>query len=309
MSRHTPVPTLSPIQSGDWRGLHRAFTLTELMVVIAVMGILVATLIPVLASTFRQAKSTAELQAARQLIRGYNMVSEDNKGKLLVGYLSDDPNEDDYLGDEIILGPDGTPIQGIELQRWTWRLLPYLDGSIDALFVGQGREYIDSVRGTDGYAYIASVYPSFGLNGEWMGGMKGGTYADLHTLGTFTGETYYSQRRSEVRRPGQQLVFTSAAGPMESGSSIVEGFFYTRSPWYLTSGWRWNTDEEGRPSLSYEQGDPAASGYVSARHEGRAVTAMLDGHTELEPLADLADMRRWSNDATSADWVIDPQLP
>ena len=36
---------------------------------------------------------------------------------------------------------------------------------------------------------------------------------------------------------------------------------------------------------------------------------MLDGHTELEPLADLADMRRWSNDATSADWVIDPQLP
>jgi prepilin-type processing-associated H-X9-DG protein len=96
---------------------------------------------------------------------------------------------------------------------------------------------------------------------------------------------------------------------MESGSSSVEGYFYTRSPWYLTTGWRWNTDEEGRPSLSYEQGDPAASGYVSARHDGRVVTAMLDGHTALEPLADLADMRRWSNDATSADWVIDPQLP
>jgi prepilin-type N-terminal cleavage/methylation domain-containing protein/prepilin-type processing-associated H-X9-DG protein len=309
MFRLTPNRTSSTNQPTDWRIFSRAFTLTELMVVIAIMSILVATLVPVLASTFRQAKSNVELQAARQLIRGYNTASEDNKGKLLVGYLSDDPDEDDYMGDEIIIGPDGTPIQGIELQRWTWRLLPYLDSNVDALFVGQGRDYIDGIRGSENFAYIASVYPSFGLNAEWMGGMKSGTYADLHTLGTFTGETYYAQRRSEVRRPGQQLVFTSAAGPMESGSSSVEGYFYTRSPWYLTTGWRWNTDEEGRPSLSYEQGDPAASGYVSARHDGRVVTAMLDGHTALEPLADLADMRRWSNDATSADWVIDPQLP
>ena len=293
----------------DWSHFQRGFTLTELMVVIAVVGVLAATLIPILNSAFRRAQSTTELQAARQLMQGYNGLSEDNKGRLMVGYLSDDPDEDDYMGNEIVIGPDGEPIQGIELQRWTWRLLPYLGNSIDALFVGQGRDYLERINGSSDYTYIASVSPSFGLNGEWVGGMKGGTYADLHTLGTFTGETYYAQRRSEIKQPSKQLIFASAAGPLENNSQIIEGFFYIRSPWYLTTGWRWNTDDEGRPLASYEQGDPAASGYVSARHEGKAVTAMLDGHTELESLPDLTDMRRWCTDATSNNWVIDPQLP
>ena len=36
---------------------------------------------------------------------------------------------------------------------------------------------------------------------------------------------------------------------------------------------------------------------------------MLDGHTELESLLDLADMRRWSNDAWKSDWVLELPSP
>ena len=223
----------------------------------------------------------------------------------MVGYLSDDPDEEDYLGNEIVVGPDGELIVASNSNDGP-AAAPPPGNATDALFVLAATTLIES---TDrDYTYIASVYPSFGLNGEWVGGMKGSTY-DLHTLGTFTGETYYAKRRSQIKQPTKQLIFASSAGPLENDSQIVEGFFYIRSPWYLTSGWRWNTDEQGRPQASYEQGDPAASGFISARHEGKAVTAMLDGHTKLEALPDLTDMRRWSTDATSSNWVIEPQLP
>ena len=311
MNSQAAIQNTGGAPKSTW-GFARGFTLTELMVVIALTGLLLAILVPVLAFGERSARATEELNAARQLLRGYTTSSEDAKGRLMVGYLSEDQDDPDWEGNYDVLGPDGTQLEGREKRRWTWRLLPYLDNAVEALFIGQGLATLDATRGTEDFAYTLSVHPSFGLNAEWLGGIKGGSgIDDLHTLGKMTGETYYAERRAQVRKPSQQLVFASSFFALEGSQYMSnEGYFLVSSPWYHTTGWRWNTSEDaGEKSFSMDPANSWRSGFISARHGDRAATAMLDGHTELESLLDLADMRRWSNDAWKSDWVLEPPSP
>lgn len=304
MSPCTPNLGSRPPRRLELETIRTGFTLIELMVVISVVGVLIAVLLPSLSSMVNRANSSAEMAAARQLSQGYTGYATDNNGRLMPGYLSNDPSNEDFEDAYDIQGPTGALLDGPSKRRWTWRILPYLGDSVDALFVNQGRQYIDELRGTDDFAYIASVYPSFGLNSEWLGGMKGSVYGDLHTLGEFTGECYYSQRLAEIQRPSEQLVFASSRGPQFEGNGNVEGYFYLLSPHYHTTGPRWEIDDDGEPSA-----DASKNGFISARHDDKAVTTMLDGSTKLERLQDLNDMRRWANDAWKADWVIEPQMP
>ena len=284
------------------------FTLTEVLTVIAVVGVLLAVIIPSLRSLSNQAVGATELAAARQLSQGYVGYATDTNGELMPGYLSQSPGDQHYEGNYEVQGPDGNLLGGPAKRRWTWRILPYLDDAVDSLFVNEARQYIDQRRGTDGFAYLTSVFPSFGLNGEWIGGMQGSIYSDLHTLGRFTGECYYAQRLAEVQRPADQLLFGSSRGGGPQGDSDVEGFFFIQSPYYFTTGWRWAEDESGAPV--YEQPlAPSKSGYLSMRLRDKSATAMLDGSTSLRSMQELADMRLWTNRAWKPDWVLDLQNP
>jgi prepilin-type processing-associated H-X9-DG protein len=51
---------------------------------------------------------------------------------------------------------------------------------------------------------------------------------------------------------------------------------------------------------------PEKFGYVHPRWNGRAVTAMTDGHVETLNETALQDMRRWCNAADRADWTLQP---
>lgn len=308
MKFNTSIQPFQPPRTSGKSPIRPGFTLVELLVVIATVGVLMAVIIPTLQSTADQADTTQELAAARQLSQAYLAHATDNEGRLLTGYLSQDPADRDFEERYDVRGPDGTLLSGPEKRRWTWRLLPYLDDAVDSLFVNQGRDYIDRFRGDDEFAYIASVYPSFGLNAEWLGGMKGATYGDLHTLGKFTGECYYAQRLTDVQRQSEQLLFASSRGPELEGPEVVEGYFYLLSPHYHTTGWRWNIDESG-DQLHETATDPLKNGFVSARHRNRVATTMLDGSTNLETLQDLSDMRRWAPDAWKSDWVLELQAP
>ncbi len=290
------------------RSLQRGFTLTEVMTVIAVVGVLLAIIIPSLKSLSDQAAGATELAAARQLSQGYVGYATDTNGELMPGYLSQSPGDEHYEGNYDVQGPDGNLLGGPAKRRWTWRILPYLDDAVDSLFVNEARQYIDQRRGTDGFAYLTSVFPSFGLNGEWIGGMQGSIYGDLHTLGRFTGQCYYAQRLAEVQRPADQLLFGSSRGGGPQGDSDVEGFFFIQSPYYLTTGWRWAEDEDGGP-LYEEPLAPSKSGYLSLRIRGKSATSMLDGSTALRSMQELADMRLWTNQAWKPDWVLDLQNP
>jgi prepilin-type processing-associated H-X9-DG protein len=95
------------------------------------------------------------------------------------------------------------------------------------------------------------------------------------------------QRLGQTARPSELIVFASAR---RSKNEI--GFYKVKSPYFNGRRWAgaWNSDAS-----------PEAFGYVDCRYNGRAVTAMLDGHVELMDFDGLEDMRHWSNQASEAN--------
>jgi prepilin-type N-terminal cleavage/methylation domain-containing protein len=64
----------------------RAFTLVELLVVIAIIAVLIAILLPVLGKAKLAAQRTACMSNTRQLTLAFRMYTEDNKGYLPMGW-------------------------------------------------------------------------------------------------------------------------------------------------------------------------------------------------------------------------------
>jgi hypothetical protein len=47
---------------------------------------------------------------------------------------------------------------------------------------------------------------------------------------------------------------------------------------------------------------------VSLRHEGKAISAQMDGHVKPKGWQEVSDMRMWADAATGPDWGITPRL-
>ena len=280
-----------------------SFTLIELLVVIAVLSILVAVVTVMGSLAYRSARSSTESTALRSILQAYTLHATDNNGALLAGYP-------DNQGDTVI-GPDGGPITWPASSRYVWRLVPYLDDAMGSLYVNDQTELLELLQGSDCYEYIASLYPSFGLNAEWVGGDYRTPSSPL--LDQFR---WYARYLSDIKHPSRQLLFASARGPAGSESdefniclggmnpNKLEGYYEIKSPYFPSSGssWRWATDEGGSPTTALST-DSADQGYLSARHRGKVLSGQLDGSIELLTLEALADMRRWSTNADAPDWV------
>jgi prepilin-type N-terminal cleavage/methylation domain-containing protein len=103
----------------------RAFTLVELLVVVGIVAVLIALLMPVLASARRQANTAACLNNLRQLGMGYHRYVAENKGWaprgggmefLVLGRLLQ-PGVD--RPDPIPLCPEATEVGGWQRLGWT----------------------------------------------------------------------------------------------------------------------------------------------------------------------------------------------
>ena len=113
-----------------------AFTLVELLVVIAVLGLMAGLATPVLGRARLAGQQATETAAAKSLITAYLAAAQDQGGVLLKGY--------DENGQAC--NSQGIPfrIGTSESFRWPWRLAPYLNYQLEgAMLVNERANALD----------------------------------------------------------------------------------------------------------------------------------------------------------------------
>lgn len=271
------------------------FTLIELLVVVVIISILISILLPTLGAARVVARSTREMASAQQTMLAFNLYAQDHAGRLLPGF----PDRRDVSGPSAPLDELGRPItDSILAQRYPWRLAPYVDYNFRGLY-GDDKALAALRERRDDFAYVVSLFPSLGMNVAYVGG-------SVSHLGDATSRRVfgkiYVDRDDEAIRPTEVIAFASARfrgpGTVEELPE-PEGYFRVEAPTFGV-GWQ--------PSYDPRSPSPGVnSGFVSLRHGGKAVAAMLDGHSEVLGWDDLRDMRRWADRADRADWVPEPR--
>lgn len=264
----------------------RGFTLIELLVVIAIIAVLSSILLPSLAKAKRKARTIEEMSSAKQLVLGAQIYADENDDDVFPGYVSD-VNARDDLGNTLTF-----PVNA----RYPWRISPYLAQSFETIYCADNRRKLESLRGLDraSYVYAVSLYPSLGINSYFIGGNE----TELPPDGSAGANAVFGsgtvvKKVSEVRHPTDLMMFVSARSAVSGDNA--NGYFQVTPP-YLTAR-KWATGWS--PAIP-----PGQWGFVAPRYEGRAVTAMMDGHVQTMNQNELQDMRHWANTANRADFVL-----
>ncbi len=306
--RGCPLRRLLPGAWGGRRsptaaGARTGFTLVELLVVIAVIALLITLLFPALGICRRLAKQSREAASGAQLMAGYSVYSNDNRGSVIPGYTTD----------AMVSGPAGAPgtivvtdergnrLTQLTARRYPWRLAPTLDYNFRGLY--DDPKIYEAYQNQTQREYVVSISPSFGLNADFCGGNGDtGTAHGFNSNALRIWGPFYITKLDQVRRPDRLLVFASArgvdatTGASEANNGVVPGFHIVKSPYYQASRW----DAAGYT----EESDPLAYGYVHPRHSGKANIVHADGHVSVMGVDELRDMTRWANQATRAAWTL-----
>lgn len=311
----------------------RAFTLMELLIVVALIAVLVGIVAVTIRGVRGAAARASSLSALRQMGMGYNMYAQDSNGQLLPGYIDtallNDPMW--FEGIRISIGA-GSELTDVDMQSYVWRLAPYMDDDWRAFFedttdAGAMAEFTADYQKitTPGGGHVPgfiSERPSFGLNSIFVGGdsWHGGAASSHHPWQT-TQPIKAATRLTHVVNPSSLIVFGPAAKAAASMADVYDqpgiGFCELRAPYLDHSGpvasvaldvdWgnqQWSIGADGRmtqaPTGAF--GGNEGGGLPIARTAGDVLdcgkepmpVVNLDGSTTVQPPAELADMRRWS---------------
>ena len=275
----------------------RGFTIVELLTTIGAIVLLIAIVIHAATAAKTGADRATESVAARTLGVAWTTYATDHRGAILPGYAEGFRAR----------GADGewidTQTVPVAAKRWPLRLAPYLGHDLASFYSGPEADRVAELADapSDEALYAVSAYPSFGLNSVFVGGDENhGGFSPIfeQTFGRF-----YATRLSTVRHPDRLTVFatsrTDEAAPGVTGD-IREGFFRVLPPSWASPLW----------SDVYDPEDPASAGFLSPRHaqhgDDVAITTTVDGAVSTATIDELRDMRRWSDQATSADWRMVP---
>lgn len=291
-----------------------AFTLIELLVVIAIIAVLTGILLPAIGKARDTAKSVREMAGARQLMLAYQMYSDDNSDKLLVGFVQDDLLAEMRRRNELPKDGAGETIANQPAARYPWRIAPYLDGNLDSIYMDSrvieamadeaGTDYASTGSSNRTMQYVTSLFPSFGINSYFVGG--GGYEGDsipMSVSGRRVFGDFHVSKMYQPRSPSSLLTFASSrsvVGGFLSGYGTVQGGYVVLPPYlYETTGRKWADDYDPFSDRPLD-----SSGNVALRYNGKGAAAMLDGHVEQLGWDEFNDMRLWADQATSADWTI-----
>lgn len=279
------------------------FTLIELLVVVAIIGLLIAIMLPALGKARAAGRQTREMAAAHQLMAAFNLYSNDARDRILPGYAP----EAWINGPMPVYNNEGTRLYGHEAQRYPWRLIHNFGGDFRALYDNQ-RLLKDVRDNADAYVavgvnldYVISLFPALGMNVAFVGGSDHLQEFDPVFQRIFG--RVHLDRMDQAVRPSRLIAFVSARAetqPLAPMLGTPEGFFRVDPPYFAPSRprqWELAYDRfSSTPGLN--------SGFVSLRHSGKAVSAQLDSHVEMLGWEEVNDMRRWADQADRADWTI-----
>lgn len=240
----------------------KAFSLVELLVVMAIIGLLMAILVPVLAAARSSAKNAICKSNLRQIVLANLTYATENNG-FYVAAASD--LWDGSGGYHRWHGVRDHPDEPFDPRRGP--LVAYLGD-------GQVKECPGKVRFTKAQTWIESFEKGcggYGYNMTYLG-------CRLWKRGIATFEQWkkaYAQttRDSEVARPSQTLMFADCALSLNTGHYIEYSF--AEAPFVL------------------ENGKPKTGSYMSPsihfRHKALANIGWADGHIDSQRMADFEE--------------------
>jgi prepilin-type N-terminal cleavage/methylation domain-containing protein/prepilin-type processing-associated H-X9-DG protein len=277
----------------------RGFTLIELLVVIGIIGLLIGILLPVLSKARVSAQELRSLSGLRQMMLGYTMYYQENKGALLFGYTPSNVNGVPITATDPVSGQTfGIPVA----DRYPWRLVCYV-GNIWQIIHSHGDMPPLTSTGENSAqafmdAYTLSLNPTYGINSVYVGGDANyqGFVAPNNTPNV---NHHVVFKATEVHSPSKLIVFADCHAWNVPG--LVAQGLYTLTPPHA-AGHNWQVTNNAIQVLNPN----IIMGVPQGWYSKRIMVAFFDGHVESMLPAQLGDMRLWANGATTSDYDYTP---
>lgn len=297
-----------------------AFTLIELLIVIAIIGVLISLVSVGVTSVYRSSLKSSELNNVRQVGNALLMYAGSNKSQLVRGWQSTDVQA---ITEDTIVYPDFVEISPAPNFRasdkniagpWTWHLASYIDNPESIM-----RSHLDKEeRAIDNYVDEGDDFahqPAFAYNGWYLGGQW--AFWDPHyrtaqlrfasvEQADGTKATPVVRSLPLVRNSTDVVGFCTAFkadGPMDMlpSAGTTPGTWLVE-PRLMANELRWGIDQGGDMHIH------AATHAPFGRGGGPPVAWFIDGHASTQTYEDLADQRRWIDrakaigDIPARDW-------